>query len=149
MLQRVATLLKDNRHYRRQVIQVQLAPAATAGTPADRERQQLALPEPAASGQQQMAQEAQSGTAGAVVPDATAVADDSPDVDSPAATAAAAVELSQLRESLADAEQQLALLSDENEKLMELSNSLRAENEQLTALQVSVCQSISIHAAAA
>jgi hypothetical protein len=43
----------------------------------------------------------------------------------------------QLQGALAAAEQHLAVLSDENERLMELSNSLRAENEQLKrSLQV-------------
>jgi small-conductance mechanosensitive channel len=37
----------------------------------------------------------------------------------------------QLQDALAAAEQHLAVLTDENERLMELSNSLRAENEQL------------------
>jgi hypothetical protein len=41
----------------------------------------------------------------------------------------------QLQDALAAAEQHLAVLTDENERLMELSNSLRAENEQLKRSQ--------------
>lgn len=40
-------------------------------------------------------------------------------------------EVVQLHGALAAAEQHLAVLADENERLMELSNSLRAENEAL------------------
>jgi hypothetical protein len=52
------------------------------------------------------------------------------DADAEAAAAAAA-EASQLREALVSAEQHVSVLSDENERLMDLSNGLRAENEGL------------------
>lgn len=132
-LQRVATLLKDNRHYRRQVMQVQLAAAAG---PADSSSDQQALALPATSHQHQLTPPGGSQT----VPAGTAAADDSAADGNAAGTGLQGEGPSAvgdaLSESLADAQQQVLMLSDENEKLMELSNSLRAENERLKALQV-------------
>lgn len=50
---------------------------------------------------------------------------------SAAAAEAAAAELSDMQEALSGAETRVAVLVDENERLMELSNGLRAENQGL------------------
>jgi hypothetical protein len=50
---------------------------------------------------------------------------------SPAAAAALAAEAAELRDALASTEEHVAVLTQENERLMDLSNGLRAENEGL------------------
>ncbi|KAF6251200.1 hypothetical protein COO60DRAFT_1464478 [Scenedesmus sp. NREL 46B-D3] len=124
--ERVSTLLRDNRHYRRQAMQAQLAAlhAAAAGTGSTPPQQAG----PAAAAGPPMQLDMQPVQPTLALPPATS--------NAAAAGVAAPPDSSsqdvlQLRDALAAAEQHLAVLSEENERLMELSNRLRAETEQL------------------
>lgn len=138
-VQRVSTLLRDNRHYRRQAMQAQLAAlhAAAAGAgplPSQQAEGAAAAAAAVAPAVQLMQQPAALGlppgrseaaAAGELVPGGGG------------GSRSSEQDVLQLQGALAAAEQHLAVLSDENERLMELSNSLRAENEQLKrSLQV-------------
>lgn len=136
VLQRVSTLLADNRRFRRQAMQLQLQAAGDSPMPAG-ELDTAALPQTQAAptatpneAQQQLvpADQSQAAAESAAAAGAQAEAD-------AAAAAEAAAEAAELREALMSAEQHVSVLSDENERLMDLSNGLRAENEGLKALK--------------
>lgn len=64
---------------------------------------------------------------------------ESPSAAAAAAANAAAVEAAELRDALASTEEHVAVFVQENERLMDLSNGLRAENEGLKrALSIQV-----------
>jgi hypothetical protein len=146
VLQRVATLLRDNRRFRRKALQVQAASAghgrsaaaqaaaaATSELPTDvgalSDRQQL----PMAAEGDSYSPEALLLTGSDAAPlRAAAGSGQAAGVGADAATAKA--EVSALSSALSNAEQELQLLSAENEKLMDLSNSLRAENHRLKSV---------------
>lgn len=159
VLQRVSTLLRDNRFYRRQALQAQLAVLhdTGAGMPAvqQQQQQQLAnLPVPGVSvpvhkdqgsplASQQQQQQPEGRLAMVSAPGGAACTPK--ELHQQQQQQVVSCELQRLQDELAAAEQHLALLSEENERLMELSNSLRAENERLKVLQVTCgargCQS--------
>jgi hypothetical protein len=125
LLQLVSTLLADNRRLRRQAMQLQLQAAGDSLSSAGQLDaaplpQTQAAPAATLDAQQQLVPVDQpqavpaAGAAGAQAE----------------ADAAAAAEAA-LREALRSAEQHVSVLSDENERLMDLSNGLRAENEGL------------------
>jgi hypothetical protein len=139
LLQRVSTLLADNRRLRRQAMQLQLTAAGDNGSSAG-QADAAALPQtqaaltatPIETQQQLVPVDEPQAVAAADAAGAQAEAD--------AAAAAAAVEAAELREALMSAEQHVSVLSDENERLMDLSNGLRAENDGLKkALNLQVC----------
>lgn len=143
-------MLADNRRLRRQALQLQLQAAGgnTSATPAGEQpdapmlQAQASAAQPPSETQQQQQQQqlvpAGQGMAAAHVQATPADADANADTE-----AAAAAEASELREALMSAEQHVSVLSDENERLMDLSNGLRAENEGLKKAlnlhQVHVC----------
>eukprot|EP00775_Hariotina_reticulata_P013530 gene13530-13656_t len=131
--QRVATLLRDNRRFRRRAMQVQVAAAGGGGgataeltslTDAQSDQQQLPLPAGGDGAKALLLAGSDTGLLSA--------ADGAGQAALMGAEAAAAqAEVSALKSALSDAEQELQLLSAENEKLMDLSNSLKAENNRL------------------
>lgn len=137
-LQRVSTLLADNRRLRRQAMQLQLqagttaADSNTAGTADSQAHPQGsqdavdALSLAAAAGPASSQQQQQQLVAVDAMQDAAVVA-----AETEADRAAAAAEALALRNSLEAAEQHVLVLTDENERLMELSNGLRAECDGL------------------
>jgi hypothetical protein len=142
-MQRVSTLLRDNRRYRRQAMQAQLAAlqAAAAGTsgllPAQQpEMAAAAAPAPAAANELALPVNAQPMQSTLALPPSTSEQATAGEL-AQAGSSSSSQGVLQLQGALAAVEQHLAVLSDENERLMELSNSLRAENEQLKrSLQV-------------
>lgn len=155
VVQRALVLLEDNRRLRRQAQQLQLQAAGevwpahtaaqvsaqTAGT----QQGQVGHPQPQQQNTTQL-QPQQQLQDGNVSRDHASAADGEPGAtaaESSSALAAAAAtgggDAEGLREALTEAEQHLAVLREENERLMDLSNGLRAENQGLKqALSVQV-----------
>lgn len=129
LLQRVSMLLADNRRLRRQALQLQLQ--AAGETPSSTgQSEAAALPQTQAAPtatcdetQQQLVPVDEQQAVAAAAADAAGTQAE--------ADAAAAAEAAELRGALVSAEQHVSVLSDENERLMDLSNGLRAENEGL------------------